>query len=310
MRTSTLVGICVSAWLGLAAFGCSSDGGSTAGTSNAPRGPIGKADAVGSCANTTCDGKSEGNCWCDSDCEDFGDCCEDRGVVCGEDCEGKLSWLQKDAHREEPGRNFAFWPPHTTMLYTVTCGGEKVDEAVMPNHGTMPDKTSADGKLMLTEVKAETFKGDRDELVKLARSMESCECGTEFMSTDVVDQDNPENLEKLLTALATYLQTNLQCADETKHQAVLKALEDRNISEFLSGAEECSWKEGASWEAGLNASLSAVLGDGKSLESYHVCNNDASLQADLWEQFKASGSAGTCDASSAICAGPKWYYTP
>lgn len=47
--------------------------------------PLGKADAVGSCRSDDtdlCGGKSEGHCWCDAQCVDFGDCCSDRIAVC------------------------------------------------------------------------------------------------------------------------------------------------------------------------------------------------------------------------------------
>jgi hypothetical protein len=52
------------------------------------RGPIGKADLVGSCAETDCDGASpDGNCWCDDRCAELGDCCSDKVEV----CEGPVS---------------------------------------------------------------------------------------------------------------------------------------------------------------------------------------------------------------------------
>lgn len=60
--------------------------------SDEDRGPIGKADLVGSCADDDggdfCGGPSYGNCWCDDLCEQFGDCCSDRAPVCeGEEVE-------------------------------------------------------------------------------------------------------------------------------------------------------------------------------------------------------------------------------
>jgi hypothetical protein len=46
------------------------------------RGPIGKADIVGTCEDA-CDGPAlVGNCWCDDLCEAYGDCCEDKADVC------------------------------------------------------------------------------------------------------------------------------------------------------------------------------------------------------------------------------------
>ncbi|HTE50557.1 MAG TPA: Kazal-type serine protease inhibitor domain-containing protein [Kofleriaceae bacterium] len=47
------------------------------------RGPLGKADLIGTCASTDCDGPSDGgNCWCDEACVEFGDCCADRVEIC------------------------------------------------------------------------------------------------------------------------------------------------------------------------------------------------------------------------------------
>jgi Kazal-type serine protease inhibitor domain/Somatomedin B domain len=47
------------------------------------RGPIGKADSIGSCASTDCDGPSAaGDCYCDEQCIEYGDCCADRVEVC------------------------------------------------------------------------------------------------------------------------------------------------------------------------------------------------------------------------------------
>ncbi len=53
------------------------------GATNVRRGGIGKADLVGSCVDTSCDGASpEGNCWCDDACETYGDCCDDYTAAC------------------------------------------------------------------------------------------------------------------------------------------------------------------------------------------------------------------------------------
>ena len=54
------------------------------------RHPLGKADAVGSClsedgSDDFCGGRSNGNCWCDDQCEQFGDCCSDKPLACDGD---------------------------------------------------------------------------------------------------------------------------------------------------------------------------------------------------------------------------------
>jgi hypothetical protein len=53
-------------------------------TSNAAeaRGRMGKADLPGSCEVDDCGGKSNGACWCDPKCAEYGDCCADVMDVC------------------------------------------------------------------------------------------------------------------------------------------------------------------------------------------------------------------------------------
>jgi hypothetical protein len=47
------------------------------------RGPIGKADIVGTCTADDCGGPADGgNCWCDDACVTFGDCCANQADVC------------------------------------------------------------------------------------------------------------------------------------------------------------------------------------------------------------------------------------
>jgi hypothetical protein len=47
------------------------------------RGPLGKADLVGSCAASDCESADPiGNCYCDDACVEYGDCCADRVDVC------------------------------------------------------------------------------------------------------------------------------------------------------------------------------------------------------------------------------------
>ena len=54
--------------------------------SDSVRGGAGKADLVGSCWDDwidLCGGPGSGNCWCDDQCVESGDCCDDASVVCG-----------------------------------------------------------------------------------------------------------------------------------------------------------------------------------------------------------------------------------
>jgi hypothetical protein len=69
-------------------FGCDAAAPSPAAADRAQQ-PVGKADAIpGSCEHdgkTTCGGPSNGACWCDEMCGEFGDCCADAQEICGVD---------------------------------------------------------------------------------------------------------------------------------------------------------------------------------------------------------------------------------
>ena len=72
----------------LVAAGCSAGPATTTDDAGVERGPLGKADHSGSCQAGDadfCGGKSEGSCWCDDKCVEYGDCCADVGDVCGGD---------------------------------------------------------------------------------------------------------------------------------------------------------------------------------------------------------------------------------
>ena len=74
MRSTSVI---FSVALALTACDDSKDSGQTA------RHAIGKADLAGSCKIDDCgDQAAGGNCWCDSACEAFGDCCENAAFVC------------------------------------------------------------------------------------------------------------------------------------------------------------------------------------------------------------------------------------
>ena len=80
MTRTALLFACSAAALFATACAADGDAGETA-----ARGPIGKADIVGSCADTDCDGAAPGgNCWCDELCTEYGDCCGDRVEICEE----------------------------------------------------------------------------------------------------------------------------------------------------------------------------------------------------------------------------------
>ncbi len=67
--------------LPLLLLGCSNS------SDNSNRGPLGKTDNIGSCLDSFnggdfCGGPSDAACYCDSECDYYGDCCDDKAVVC------------------------------------------------------------------------------------------------------------------------------------------------------------------------------------------------------------------------------------
>jgi hypothetical protein len=90
---------------------------------DADRGPLGKADQAGSCegeGTDHCGGQSAGSCYCDDECEAFGDCCHDKAAVC-------------DAIEPPPA---AQW--HETKVYTpsaATLPGERYSDLALDEEG-------------------------------------------------------------------------------------------------------------------------------------------------------------------------------
>jgi hypothetical protein len=96
-----------------------------ANSDDAERGAIGKADLYGLCMEIDikyCGGQSSGNCWCDDQCEFYGDCCSDYQPTCVDDapqcnpllmCGQALTCVDGD-------------------LYPTTCGPANCDAPIGP----------------------------------------------------------------------------------------------------------------------------------------------------------------------------------
>lgn len=120
------------------------------------RGPLGKADQIGSCEApegepSFCGGKSDGNCWCDELCEGFGDCCDDHASVCEDDggCEPVLCELfcENGFATDEDGCEVCSCEPDPM----IPCGGfagfvcpEGLECVDIPDDGCHPDMGGAD----------------------------------------------------------------------------------------------------------------------------------------------------------------------
>lgn len=224
-------------------------------------------------------------------------------------CEATFAILQKDAYKETAGRTSPLWPPHTTNTLTITCDGEVVREAVAANHGTQPGAKDANGDVILVEMKSVELEGSRGELEALADAFDACSCDAEttFLSLDSLSDTV---VEDLVEEVAGYLLENLTCAGPSTQEVVSK-LTTGDIDGFLVGLEVCAWTDGATFEDGLDEALAAIIAaTSETLADYHVCNNDAVLQAGLIDGFSASGEVYACDATSAACKGPLWFYEP
>jgi hypothetical protein len=222
------------------------------------------------------------------------------------DCQLTFRWLQKDAYANHAGRTSELWPPHTTTAIDVACSGADPDSRFRANHGTAPGAVDANGNPILVEVKRSApVAASAARTSALLAAYQACECepNTAFLSTDAINQDKAA---ALLTALAGYVQAHLQCSglDVAQVAAELQAGEFDRVLEAVSG---CAWDTGESWAAGFESATHAVLG--ADVANYHVCNNDAQLEAALFDAFAQGAPIQAC-GDSPLCHGPKWFYTP
>jgi hypothetical protein len=231
------------------------------------------------------------------------------------DCTATFTWWQKDAYLNSPGRQHPLWPPHTTTQLQVTCGGEVVGTASMTNHGTPYGTTNDAGVPMLTQTDQATVTGTQAQLTSLLSTYQACECdpattggpGTVFLSA----QPPSAVMGQVLAAVAAYASQNLVCPASTPTAQVANMLSSGNFDGAVTAMLQCSWSNGSSFEAGLNQAASALSGElSSTLAGYHVCNNDAMLQANLFASFQQNGSVAACDKTASVCSGPAFFYNP
>jgi hypothetical protein len=249
-----------------------------------------------------------------------------------ESCYGVFHWLQKDAYSNTGGRSTPLWPPHTTTQLDVHCvdssGNDQiVQTAFRDNHGTDPGAVDDAGTPFLVEVKSEQANGSRQDLLNLLGAYTQCECapsmpggpGTPFLSLTDAQSALPQ---QLLGQLVPEIQMNLNCAASvtatdssgnmlTGTAALLSMLQSGDFSDAIAAVPSCSWASGFDWQSALAQAMTQVAtATGTTLDGYHVCNNDAILEAGLWETFARGNGVSACDNSSSTCQGPVWYYTP
>ncbi len=68
--------------IGALLAGCSADNGTDTDSDDRRRRGALKADGLSGTCEDSCGKKSDGDCWCDEQCESYGDCCDDYKPVC------------------------------------------------------------------------------------------------------------------------------------------------------------------------------------------------------------------------------------
>jgi hypothetical protein len=233
-----------------------------------------------------------------------------------ESCYALLHWLQKDAYKNTGGRTDQAWPPHTTTVMEVHCVDDTgtdtiVGSAFRDNHGTDPGTVDANGRSMLDEVKvSDPAPGTRDQLLGLLATYTQCECApaTQFLSMTSVQ--GPVE-QQILGAVVGYVQANLECSGAVTTDQLVGMLPNGDFDDAISAMPSCTWANGADWSTGLTQAAQSVLASTQEqLSSYHVCNNDAMLEANLFSTFASTGNVVACDNTTPICQGPAWFYNP
>jgi len=226
------------------------------------------------------------------------------------ECIATFRVLQKDAYSDVAGRSSDLWPPHTTTVLDVTCDGTPAGGSFHENHGTLPDAKDANGDVFLVEVGTYTATGPESAVQALATEYAACVCEpeTKFLSLDTIDDATAQSL---INTVSTYLNDNLTCDNGTTPDDVVGALQNGDVDVAIMLFGDCTWIGATSFEEGLDDALTTILEEtAEALDGYHVCNNDAALQKSLFDDFKATGVAKTCDATASVCHGPMWLYEP
>jgi hypothetical protein len=229
-----------------------------------------------------------------------------------ETCTATFHWLQKDAYKNTGGRTSSAWPPHTTTQVDVVCNDADGNETFrtstfQSNHGTEPGAVDANGRVYLDEVKTDSTTAPRATLQQFVASYKQCECDPEttFLSLDSAKGDTEK---AILGEVENYVTAHLICTGDVATSDVVTMIDTGDYAGALAAAtNSCSWEAGYGFADGFKQATTAVV---SSLSEYHVCNNDAQLQAGLWTTLTSSGQVAACDNTSTICHGPSFFYNP
>ena len=224
-------------------------------------------------------------------------------------CEGTYQILQKDAYREVAGRSSELWPPHTTTQLSYGCGPDAAPVTTFQaNHGTEPGATDANGDIFLVETGTVAITGSEADLNALREAYDACLCDTAFLSLDALED---QAVQDLVQAIGSYITMNLTCTGSVDAAGLVMLLEMGDVDAVIAELDNCTWSGMASWDGAFDEALTAIIAQAmETLDDYHVCNNDALLQAKLVEGFVQTGEIVPCDGDDPICHGPAWFYTP
>jgi hypothetical protein len=225
-------------------------------------------------------------------------------------CTATFTWWQKDAYFNSPGRSYPLWPPHTATELQVNCGGQIVNDVSQGNHGSTPGLTDDAGTPMLVDVMQQSVTGSVDDMNALVAAYQGCQCDstTQFLSLDHVPD---QTMQQVLTTVLQYLNQNLYCPGSPSTSDVVSMIQNGDYEDAAAAMPQCAWADGTSFDAGLQQAATQVLGQlGQTLAGYHVCNNDAMLQSNLFATYAAGSGVVACDSTTSVCAGPSFFYNP
>lgn len=221
-------------------------------------------------------------------------------VVSEGPCMIAFNWYQKDSFQDYPKRIAKFWPPHTTTELDIQCEGNNGFKSIhaQTNHGTGPDKI-VHGIQVLQKIKSTRFRSSEADAKKLDQMYRVCECQGAYFSMEELNKESRE----LFSVLSDRTKERFNCKDKSMVVADLKS---GKISPDL--LLKCGIGTNHDWEAAFGDAMNHLSNP---LDSYHVCNNDAQLQAEMIRHFVDQGTVIACnDMKSSACSGPKIFYKP
>jgi len=221
------------------------------------------------------------------------------------DCAVRFAWFQKDVLSDDDGLNHEPWPTHTTTALEWNCLGTDFDYATVSNHGTGYTDLTPTGDFALDmELWTDEHPVSESGLAALVAAYSDCSCDAATTVQPLDALDDP-GVADLLDGVAGLVRDRLICARGTSVEDIADQLAAGEIDRVLDTTQACHFAEGVSWSDLFDDAYQAHVGE---LAATHVSNNDAALQAALFEAWQETGTLGPCDAAGALCTGPLWFY--